>query len=422
MPHEVPAPIRPRKLGVTWEEQGDLVRIEYRPQNWAVAGFLLFWLTGWTVGCVAMAWKLLTAFEWAFFLFSIPFYAAEIFVFGLILTMLFYRETLELDALGARYQSTILWPWQQRIWELTELLRFEVDEQSDSESTTRRLQLESTGKSLAFCTDLRREQLEWLAWSLNAHLAKLRPVSAEDLAAERALEGQTDPAGRPAVDPATIVPAVLELRPPAEAEVNRPDDSRWHSDVSLDALAFRERGRWSLAAIGGLLFVNAFWNGIVAVFVCLLWGLMPGEKAPRGVEWWVMFVFLIPFQLIGLAMIVGFVAALLDPLRVTRWEFRRDRVLNSYRWLGLGPQWTYEIRELDRLELRRIDPDTLLKQKHGQKQLRSNVTSATELSRYSVALVDRQGADVCKIQGLTLAEGCWFAYEILHERPNWFVA
>ncbi len=49
-----------------------------------------------------------------------------------------------------------------------------------------------------------------------------------------------------------------------------------------------------MGAVAGLLFINAFWNGIVLVFVLALCGLMPMDDGPEGWEWWGMFVFLIP--------------------------------------------------------------------------------------------------------------------------------
>jgi hypothetical protein len=160
----------------------------------------------------------------------------------------------------------------------------------------------------------------------------------------------------------------------------------------------------------------------------------------QGLEWWFMFLFLIPFELIGLVIILGLVAALLEPFRRTWWILKRNAVGYRNSYFGIGWTKTYEISELDRLELRKDDDDDdspdeastddesarfkrrgkRMKKKRGRKETVQVGDGSTNAPQFDLALVDRQGRDVCEIGGLSLGEACWMADVILRERSGWF--
>ena len=50
---------------------------------------------------------------------------------------------------------------------------------------------------------------------------------------------------------------------------------------------------------------------------------------PQGVEWWGMFIFLIPFEVVGLVMLLALLGALLEPVRRTTWGFSRNSIKRS---------------------------------------------------------------------------------------------
>jgi hypothetical protein len=104
--------------------------------------------------------------------------------------------------------------------------------------------------------------------------------------------------------------------------------------------------------------------------------------------------------------------------------------------LGLGRTWTYEVRELDRLELRKRwagkeddsegeasktarsdgeDEDEAQDQEEAEK----GFVTGTDI-RFHLALIDREGKGLCQIEHLSLGEACWIADVILRERAGWF--
>src|SRR5262249_13157931 len=111
-----------------------------------------------------------------------------------------------------------------------------------------------------------------------------------------------------------------------------PTDCNWRVTNDPETFEFWQKGRLNIGALAGLLFVNAFWNGIVSVFVMTLFGLMPGNNGPQGWEWWGLFVFLIPFEVIGLLMFAALVVTVLEPFRRTAWRFEHERILSQWRW------------------------------------------------------------------------------------------
>jgi hypothetical protein len=336
-------------------------------------------------------------------LFSIPFFAAEVFVGCLVFFMLFFREELTLTAMGARYQAWIIWPIKDMHYELIQLQKFVVKETSNSDSPNYSLLLETTGTALSMCAGLPMVQIHWLVFDLNQQLARFKGV--EISTEERKFDSQE-------LSPEDEAP--IELRPPVEAVVHRPDDSRWHKIVDFDEIRFQQRGRLGLGEFGGLLFVNLFWNGITGVFACLLLGLTPEEQQPEGAEWWFLFFFLIPFEVIGLCMFLALLIYVLEPIRTTSWVFYRNRLEYRLRWLGLGPTWHYEIQELDRLELHKKLAAS------AAKQSLKFPTSQLEGQHYSLKIINKKLEPICSIDSLTLAEACWMANEILTERQGWF--
>ena len=148
------------------------------------------------------------------------------------------------------------------------------------------------------------------------------------------------------------------------------------------------------------------------MFVSVLWGLAPGENAPQGVEWWGLFVFLIPFEAIGLGMVLAFVAALLEPVHRTRWTFTRWGIEQRHTWLGLGPRWTWTVEGLERIELRRDGPS-------GKRRFGSTTSGNGEGRGCRLSLVDRENAELCSIGGLTEGEARWMGDVLLKEREGW---
>ena len=186
----------------------------------------------------------------------------------------------------------------------------------------------------------------------------------------------------------------------------------------FDEFAFTRRGRLGCAAVGGLVFINLFWNGIVSVFVMVLLGLAPVGERMQGGEWWGLFFFLIPFEVIGLAMLLALLAALLEPVRCTSWAFTRQSIERRWKWLGIGPTRTWWVKRLDRIQLCREDPSS-------GASLRSFPNLWADARNdggagYRLVVVDKDNREFCSIHGMTLGEARWMADAVLRERAAWF--
>lgn len=453
-------PKEPQKLSVQLERSPDCVRLVNSKRQWGVAGFLLVWLCGWTIGCVVLLGAVITNFSFFMLLFAVPFWAAEFFVASLVGTMIASREEFVLNGDGARYRWTVFgFPTRRRHTPLGEITRFSgrnklaIRGKSNSPSTTMSSQHEILMHTVNGDYKLpggeNQEERYWIHHVLESKLTDLRRLAPQSTASEAA-------SSAPLPEPEQL-PDVLELRPPSSTQVPAPSDTSWRLYSDFDVLRFTERGRLVLSALGMLLFINCFWNGIVGVFVGLLLGFSPDgkEQGPKGSEWWFLFLFLIPFELVGLALIAGLIAALAEPVRRTSWTFARNAVRYRFSYLGIGRTWTYEISELDRLELRKDDadddeeededddddkddeqtddlsdePQAAPTKPRRRKPLPtpdddsdSNVSVPADktVTYFTLALVDRQGNAVCQWKKLSLGEACWVADTILRERAGWF--
>lgn len=407
-----PAPARPAKVRAQIEQIGDTLIVHYRRRQWGGGAFVMLWLIGWTVGCVFLAGAVIVKREWFMLVFGIPFWAAWFFVLAMLMSMLFRREKLVLEPAGATYTCWVLIPIQSRTIPLEELKSFgDYDKVVESESgrSESGLELVNTGRPLRIMAGLSSAELAWLNHQLNAHADGLRTDSL------RAASEIVDRADRhpPAADRGGEL--VEALRPEREAP-QPPRDCEWEREDDFESFSFLNRGSFSLSALLGLLFINAFWNGIVSVFVLTLWGVAPVENPPQGAMWWGMFVFLIPFECIGLVMFGGLVLVLLEPIRRSRWRMLRNEVELRHSWLGLGRSWRWPVVQLDRIELRREDPD---KGKTNQR-ISPRLRRAADDAGYRLSLVTRENQELCTVDFLSEGEARWIGHAILTERRRWF--
>jgi hypothetical protein len=149
-----------------------------------------------------------------------------------------------------------------------------------------------------------------------------------------------------------------------------------------------------------MLFIAMFWNGIVGVFVAVLAGLAPMDTAPHGAAWWGLFVFLIPFEAVGLTLVVGLLAAVVEPFRVTRWGFGRDSVARTTTRAGLPLAWNRRYRHdgLATASVRDEPP-----RRGSFRAARGEPTGAHN----GLLVADEANVEVCTIPGLTLGEARW---------------
>jgi len=321
-----PCPARPR---FRLEDQDGILWIRYRRRQWGPGCFLSVWLTGWTAGCVMLIFMVVSKPELFSLLFALPFWAAWCVVAYLVLTMLFQTEDLAFDENGIHYRKLLGLPVYGRTIPRRELIRFECSETTnieENDAPIRYVEVLTTGRPLLLFPHLPEADRVWLTWALNEKLRSL--------------------------------PALNE---PPSSHREPPSDCSWTLREEYDALVFLQRGRTDPVVLFGTLFLCLFWNGIVSVFVLVLLGQAPGDPGPQlGGEWWGLFWFLIPFEIIGLVFIGIFLLALGEPLRRTQWRLERDEISCRWSWLGVGRTWRYEVTSLTgvQLELRESTPES----------------------------------------------------------------
>ncbi len=180
-------------------------------------------------------------------------------------------------------------------------------------------------------------------------------------------------------------------------------------ESAFEELTFANRGRFSLAAVLVILGVCLFWNGIVSVFLLSAFDI--GFQGPKGGERWFLLLFLIPFELIGLAMLGGLVLTLLEPFRVTRWRIARDAIVWRRTWLGLGQRKSWPVTQLSRLELQ---PDS------DSKKLVQSTAGSPDPENFRLVLIDREQHEICRIADLSQGEVRWMGQHILQTFGPWF--
>ena len=392
-----PPPPRPAKTSGEVVEAGGVLFVSYRPRSGSgkvLAGFLSFFLLLWSIGCVALAGLVIARQELFVILFALPFWAAWVFVAAMLVNVLFGIERLAVSADGIGYENRVLRTLTRRFIPRAEILAIEASVSSvdsDSGAKSHALGITSAGHKLLFGTGLSVEECRWLAWKIRAWMTF---APAENGLVESAVA-------------------------PPDAGVSfqeRPSDCGWTLEDDGDGLCFRNAGRLKWGSVFVLLFVNVFWNGIVGVFVSVLFGLGPADQpnnAPRGGQWWCLLVFLIPFELIGLGMVVALFAMIADVFRRTACTFRPGEMERVNRWLGIRLARRHEFDADCRLVAR----EAILPHPASDK---ADCEKPPEDNRFLLAVLDREGVVVCSIGGLTLGEARWMRAEIAARRPGWF--
>ena len=413
-PNDTQAPAKPRRLSAALDRSGDRLSLRCRSRGRGGGCFMLLWLTGWTVGCVFLAGMVIRDPQLFYLLFAVPFWASWFFVFFMMLKSFFQREELLLDRNGATYVRTVFYPLKTRSVPLSEVRSFDqYTAVTDSESGTCEsgIELRTLGLPIRMAQGLSGPELDWLQFQLNEHLAAIRWATTPR---DRDREEPAAATAAPSPEPEDTACTVLSL---AADPVAPPSDCCWVRYEGFDDFGFTKRGRLGCATVLGLAFLNAFWNGVLSVFLFVLFGGAPIDNPPQGAAWWGLFFFLIPFEVIGLLMFLGFLAALLEPVHRTLWHFTRRGIDHRHCWLGLGPRWTWDVASLDRIELRR----DAKRDRRGPSESRSLASALRGEGRgYRLSLVDSSNAELCSINGLTEGEARWIGDTLLREREVWF--
>lgn len=410
-PDAARGPSRPEKLTVDFYEQSDALAIHKKRGGGPVV-FLSLWLIGWTVGCVALLGAVIHAPAIGMFAFALPFWASWLFVAGVLAWSVFGKDTLLLRRDEAIFLRTALVKLSSRAVPRKEIQGFRECRSSHTENDEYLwgIEMVTLGKPVRFAFRLPDRERAWLIHQLNRFLETTDPRAPGDGLEIAETSDRPALAREDTCSAADGEPLTLE-----RTFVDPPTDCDWRMVDDVGAFAYWQRGSLHLGTLAMLLFLNLFWNGIVSVFILSLFGLMPGGDAPQGGEWWGLFVFLIPFEAIGLGMFAGLVHALLEPSRHTLWRFEQSRIVRQTRWPIYSRTRAWDVLHLDRLELRQHGCNGARRQ-----QFLDIAGAAAAQAPFELAFVTLDNADLCEIDNLTEGEARWMARGVLERRPKWF--
>jgi len=429
-----------KKSKLRIQQDGDELRLRARRGSCAIAAFMTFWMAGWTVGCAFIV----TRFHWdmAFedLIFPIPFLLGWVFGAMVWVSMLFANEELRLGPDGVRYRLRLSFiPTQRRNLPLSELKdvdSFTEREGSGSDTTiTHGVELRTYGAPLRFGQALSSEDRTEAVRLVGKHLKmlkSLRSSTRREDANQTASDGlfATSATGGPEARSGGLL---LDGQP---GTFERPSECCYRLVRTFDGVDFVWRGKPMFLGSLVILALNLFWNTIVMVFVLQLFKDFRFD----------LFLFLIPFELIGLAMFIGFLAALFQPFFKERWRFTRAAIEHRFTVFWIGPRWHYEVIPLSHVELRRDEEGVKPFWERGKKKEEESGASGGVVAKgrgkrggapakvrrpinlrpsqfgrdFMLEFVATDGEPLCTIKHLHEGEARWIADVVRGEFPGWF--
>lgn len=415
VPNVPSKPKIPKKMSFARVRESNFLELREKAmpfQRLTVGAFLVLWLTGWTVGCVVLIWMVLTQNQPFMILFAIPFWASWVFVFGMVLNIFFGRQSFKLDTEGLNYEYRVLSVRvSKREVPLREILGFEstVAQGWQEGSSSHVVEADLGGKQIRLKC-ISEEEAAWIAfeceellddlWKLTRTEKPVRksilgdPVEDEDYPDEDD-ELEEDDYEEYEIKEITVREKSRGLEPPSGCD--------WKMKADFDTLSFEKRGKIDLSSLGLMTFLCLFCNGIVSVFVLGLWGFLPDENIKEGWEWWGMFFFLIPFEVIGLGFFIAWLSVLFAPFHRVVWHFERGEARRHGSLFGLGFTRRYDLYELDKML---IEPSRKKKM----------IQTENDVPLWALTFIDTSGAEICNVNDVDYFEAEWMADTILRYR------
>lgn len=381
------------------EKTGAQCVATWRHFSWVVL-FILLWLAGWTVGCVALAGAVFIGGHFAMIPIALPFWGGWILVAGWVTNLFFGKTRIRLDSGGFESDWNCLFVHRHKRIAADEIRRFEIHGQQGSKgSQTFSLRVVCRlEKDADYSIPSGGGVWETLCEELNGTLAIL--VNDPTIADESSVPEKT---GLKRPEP---IPFPLDSKPQG---IEPPDGSAWKFETEFDSFDFRKRGVFSLSNCCSSLFAACFWNGIVSVFILGLCGVIPSSESLQGGIWWLLFFFLIPFEIIGLVLIYAFFTNIMEPFRVTKWSFRFGQAAFQSGFAGattfsLGGWSSMTVRLTSDLEDEQedcLDED--------------DIQWYDEDYSWELAFLDSDEKPLATIDGLYKSEALWMADVVLRQ-------
>ena len=313
------------------DQAGNDLVLRRRTGSFADAAFLLLWLTIWTVVCVFLVVRLGQEPTFEHAVFSIPFLVAWPVGFAYFLTAFLGFERLQVGSDGLEHRTLT----GRRLVPLGEVKGIahcrKIIKDEDGIRTEHSLMIETMGRPIRFGQGPGR------ARATMAGRSAPRPPPA--LAPEQSIEHHPEEAAKPGVRIEVLGPDRPVPGPPSDSTIRL----RAHD---WDGREFVRRGTFSPTGLGTVTALALFWNGGVGIFVMRLF-----ERFT-----WGDFLFLLPFEAIGLVFFAVWVLVLLAPFMVQRWVIGPRDASTRFSCLGLGRTQRFDVTKIVRVELRCDSP------------------------------------------------------------------
>ena len=351
------------------------------PYSKADGGLLFMFWMAWTAACFFVIRLVMDQPNLLSILFAVPFLAAWMLMFCVLCGMFFGCSYLRIGSNGLTLTRTVLflrWKRHHRLEEIKGVTEYRAHVAIDEGGGSRTefgLMIVTRGKPLRFAQGVDPAEISGLIDFVRRHLQGLTTGFKLGDRSTRPTDAQWDK------------PFPERTGPPSDSEIELVRD--W------DHMVFVRRYPLNLANLGVTTFVCFFWNGIVGVFVCHL---------IREFQWSVFF-FLIPFEMIGLHILLNWLAALTSPWWRQEWAFGADTITSRFSILGLGRTRVYDAQQLASVEIR--GNGTV------KKKLFSPRSSAERVDRpFALGLVNGDGDDFLVLDELTDGEARWMESEL----------
>jgi hypothetical protein len=382
------------------------------------AVLVLGWRLVWTGAASVMVRQVIVRPNLENVLYALPVLAMLYPTFFLPWRLLFGFEQIRLGPRGLEHRWGALIPLGRQIVPLAEIQRathYCLVQQGGFEYG---IKVQTLGRSLRFAGGTELEERVLLVDHLQRHLQALDPtVPRAPEGGAFAVDVEAPGAAATGEEAGEYIDREIESkgliplrRGDTPVEILRPGANGfappWDSQVQMhyqwDHLAFMRKGAVSLGGIGALFCLNLFWNGLIGLFVL---------KLTQHFDL-LLFVFMIPFEVLGLLLLYALLTTILAPFYRACWMFQPGQVTHRTSILGCGRTVSHEIYHLGRLELRRTPP---------VKPSRFLPDTTDEERHYALGMVCPEGGDVAVIDGLTEGEGRWMAAQLLEHFPDWLV-
>ena len=396
-------PRRPETLSCHYEKNGESLTLREKRTLTVDGGATTVFTIFWTIGCVLLVYGVLDKPSIFRFCVAFPFWAMWFILFIPVMAIWFGQKTFRLDADGVWYEYRVLFRITSRRVPLGEIRRFRTVSHSVAVMTD--------GKPVEFSAADFKEA-KWLAYEMNRLLAELRgePVEAvPDFA--RIKRKQTKKKREDQRIPWNALPMKVWM----------PKDCRWMMKTECDSVTFWKQRKFSLdwlAELGVSTFGTLFWNGILSMFLLVIFGFLEGGPEFLSGAWWGLFAFLIPFEIIGFYHFMNWFFILSSPFQCTRWRVDRYEAECRTAWFGIGWSRRYLLENCREMVIRLWNPEEIWwiwmriwqfsRMAHqGPPIYRQDVKT------HKIMFVGRQDEALCEIRDLTDGEARWIADNIL---------